>query len=389
MISEKKSNFTDFRVVRELFPITQTHTYLNAAAIGPLPLPTRQIISELDSARADCRLDYDVERLHHQRAREAIAQLIGAVWEEVALTPNTSWGLTWTAWSLPLSTGDEVLIPSGEFPAPAYSVLGLKQKGVNVRFIDCRLGLLTPERLKRELTPKSKALFISWVNFKSGVRQPLAELSSICHQEGMKIVVDGIQGVGGLDCDVNQLGIDVLACAGPKWMLSPMGIGFLYVRLPVQKDFSPPSLGWLSVQRDEENPFENLTNYQWKPYEDARRLEMGTISYILSGAMATSVNLLCNIGMKRAEEHILLLNSLIYKELPKLGWQPVLDGTDAKYRSNVAVFKPKDFCRLKEIFEMEKIVVTQREGLVRIGAHIYNNEEDVWRLINICNKYSV
>jgi selenocysteine lyase/cysteine desulfurase len=385
----KTNDFTDLRVVRELFPITRTHTYLNAAAIGPLPLPTRQMLTELDSARADCQMDYDVEKFHHQRARKAIAQLIGATEEEIALTPNTSSGLTRAAWSLPLSAGDELLIPGEEFPAPVYSVLRLRQKGIDVRFIDCQFGLLTPEKLKAAITPKSKALFVSWVNFKSGARQPLAELSLICHQQGLIMVVDGIQGVGGMDCDVQQLGIDVLAGAGPKWLLSPMGIGFLYIHRPVQKELSPLPWGWLSVQRDDDHPFEDLTNYQWKAYQDARRFELGTIPHTLCGAMATSVDLLYGLGMKRVEEHIMSLNNLLYAELLKRRWSPVLAGRDAKYRSNVAVFKPKDFHRLQEVFAKEKIVATLRAGLVRIGAHIYNNEDDIRHLITICDSYSV
>jgi len=155
--------------------------------------------------------------------------------------PNTSWGLIRAAWSLPLREGDQVLIPTEEFPAPVYTVMGLKQKGVEVRLIECEHGLLTPEELKGQISPKSKALFISWVGFKSGVRQPLAELSAVCRDAGMRMVVDGIQGVGGLRCDVKEMGVDILCTAGPKWLLSPLGISFMYVERNLQKELSPPS----------------------------------------------------------------------------------------------------------------------------------------------------
>lgn len=384
----KAHKYDDLRVVRKLFPITQNRIYLNATAIGPLPIPTQEKIADLFTSRADCIGGYSIELHHLQRARVAAARIIGAEVEEIALMPNTSWGLIRAAWSLPLREGDQVLIPTEEFPAPVYTVMGLKQKGVEVRLIECEHGLLTPEELKGQISPKSKALFISWVGFKSGVRQPLAELSAVCRDAGMRIVVDGIQGVGGLQCDVKEMGVDILCTAGPKWLLSPLGIGFMYVERNLQKELSPPSLGWLSVERDSEHPFEGLTDYDWEPYDDARRLEMATISYILSEGMATSIDLLCDIGEEVIEKHILNLNKMLYEALPKLGWKPVLSDSYQKYRSNVAVFLPRDYHRLEEVLEREDITVTMREGSVRIAPHIYNNQEDIFKFIKTCDIYS-
>jgi len=204
----------------------------------------------------------------------------------------------------------------------------------------------------------------------------------------MKIVVDGIQGVGGLHCDVKEMGVDILCTAGPKWLLSPLGIGFMFVHKETLKELVPPSLGWLALRRDEEKPFEELTRYDWEPYQDARKLEVATLSFILSSAMATSINLLCAVGMRRVEEHIATLNEMLYPELAKIGWKPVLGHEFKEYCSNIAVFYPRDFTRLEKVVEENNIGVTLREGRLRIAPHLYNNIDDIEKFLITCVNHS-
>jgi len=115
---------------------------------------------------------------------------------------------------------------------------------------------------------------------------------------------------------------------------------------------------------------------------------MATISYILSEGMATSIDLLCDVGTEIIEKHILSLNKMLYETLPKLGWKPVLSDSYQKYRSNVAVFLPRDYHRLEEVLEREEITVTMREDSARIAPHIYNNQEDIFKFIKTCDIYS-
>src|SRR5262249_28295876 len=125
--------------------------------------------------------------------------------------------------------GDEVILSDNEFGANALPWVSLRDRGVIPRFIATRERRLTPDVLAREISPRTRAVAVSWISFGDGYRHDLAGLAEVAHAHGALLCVDAMQGLGAFGLDVKRCGIDALYAGGAKWLLSPPGISFVYV----------------------------------------------------------------------------------------------------------------------------------------------------------------
>ncbi|MGZ8469390.1 MAG: aminotransferase class V-fold PLP-dependent enzyme, partial [Gemmatirosa sp.] len=237
--------------------------YLNNASTGPLPARAVEAVQEWTQRRAEPFRLRDPELFATLgRARSLVARLIGAESAEIALMTNTSYGVNLAARALPLAAGDVVLSFDREFPANVYPWMALAERGVRLEQVPCVDGLPDEEALVRALDrPDVRALTVSWVGFASGYRVDLARLGRLCRERGVWFFVDAIQGLGPCTLDVREVPIDLLACGAQKWLLSPWGSGFLYVRRELVRELAPSSVGWLAVQGSDD--FSRLVDYDF------------------------------------------------------------------------------------------------------------------------------
>ena len=220
--------------------------YLNHASIGPLPERTRLALEAFNRRRAmPFQLpDRDLFGTVAE-TRRLIAQLLSATPEEVGLTVNTSFGLGVMARALPLERGDVVLVSDREFPANVYPWIRLRELGITVELLPTTAaGWPDEARMLDRLTdPRVRAVAVSLVQFSSGYRVDLEALSAATRRTGAWLVVDAIQGVGQLPLDLSRVQVDILACGGQKWLLSPWGSGFVYVRRELIARLDPTGHG--------------------------------------------------------------------------------------------------------------------------------------------------
>src|SRR5256884_66642 len=288
-----------FRALRAAeFPWTADTVYLNNAAIGPIPERTRRTLDEFTAKRTAPHLLPDRELLAGlHSAREAVAQLINAETGEIALATNTSYGLNLAARALPLAPGDVVLVSYREFPANVYPWLLLKKQGIDVELAPCAAeGWPDEDYLVERLEdPRVRVLAVSFVQFSNGYRADLARLGAACRAKGTFLVGDGIQGVGKSLLDVRETPVDILACGGQKWLLSPWGSGFVYVRRELISALEPAVTGWMAFEGTDD--FSRLTEYNPTFRADARRFEMVTPPVQDFHGMTTSVGMLAEPGI--------------------------------------------------------------------------------------------
>ena len=215
------------------FPWADETTYLNNASIGPLPERTRVALDEFNRRRTmPFRLpDRDLFGTLRE-SRRLVSELLSVAPEEIALTVNTGFGLSMAARALPLEPGNIVLVSDREFPANVYPWMRLKELGVEMELVPTTVeGWPDEARLLERLTdPRVRVLAVSLVQFSSGYLADLASLSEATRRSGAYLVVDAIQGVGQIPVDLSATQVDVLACGAQKWLLSPWGSGFVYVR---------------------------------------------------------------------------------------------------------------------------------------------------------------
>ncbi len=254
------------------FPWTADTIYLNNASIGPIPERTRRALDEFTAKRTAPHLLPDRELFAGlAAARLGVAQLINCDPSEVALATNTGYGLNLAARALPLKAGDVVLLSDKEFPANVYPWLMLRAQGITVEVARCRPEGWPDEEflLQRLRDPRVRVLAVSFVQFSNGYRADLRKLSAACRANGTYLVVDGIQGIGNSVLDVTETPVDILACGGQKWLLSPWGSGFVYVRKELVAQLEPAITSWMAFEGTDD--FSRLTEYNPTFRSDASR----------------------------------------------------------------------------------------------------------------------
>ena len=377
-------------LVRELrnheFPWTAATTYLAAASVGPLPERTRLAIEAFNAKRTAPHLlpDRDLFAIH-AAARSAAAQLVNASPEEIALAPNTSTGLHTAAGALPLVSGDIVLVSDREFPANVYPWLARRRTGVVVeRAPVTPLGFPDEDYLVERLAdPQVRVLAVSLVQFSNGFRADLDRLGAACRANGVYLVVDAIQALGALPFDVRAQPVDIVACGGQKWLLGPWGSGFCYVRRELIAELVPPMSGWLSYQGMDD--FSNLLSYDDRLVEDARRFEIASPATQDQLGLATSIGLLLELGVDAIAAYLRTLGE------PLLAWAErrgvrITSPTDQLHRSQIVCLAPPDAREANRRLRQAGIVVSVREGAIRLAPHCYNTIEEMEKVVEVLDE---
>jgi len=361
-------------LAREHFALDPAITYLNHAAVGVLPIATRDALHAFIDGHAALGVlgVYKTER-DMPKFRSIIGNFIGASGAEIATLRNTGDGATILAQGLDLQPGDEIVTNRNEFGSNAYPWLALRKRGVSVRFIDAPRERMTADVLAAALTPRTKVVAVSWVTFDDGYRHDLAALAEVTHRAGALFFVDAIQGLGAFPFDVNALGIDACYAGGAKWLMALQGVSFLYVRSSLIERIALNLPSWRSV-----DDMWNFLNYDQPWALDATRYEAGTPNFIGALSLATSVGLLQQAGPDRIGAHILALTDRLVEGLERKG-ATITSVRSPNERSGIVLFTLPgiDSIGLGRRFADAGFVTTNRSNGIRVAPHGYNTPEEI------------
>lgn len=355
--------------------------YLNNASTGPLPTRTVKAIDEFNRLRTRPYLLSDDDELGTiRKSRELVARLIGAAPSEIACMVNTTYGINVAARALPLVAGDLVLSYGREFPANVYPWAALAGRGGGVRFeqIPCdETGLPDESALFNALDMDGvRAVSVSWVQFANGYRTDIAALGRECRSRGIYLVVDAIQGVGAATLDVRACNIDILACGGQKWLLSPWGSGFVYVRDELARSLEPSAVGWMATRGSED--FSRLVDYDFTYYDDARRFEVITLPYQDFAGFNASLELLLELGPDAVARHVTGLVDMAVEWANSRDDVRLVTPADGARRAGIVALVPRgDVRAASEQLTQAKVSHSLREGAIRLAPHCYNTADEV------------
>jgi len=364
---------------REEFPWADETVYLNHASIGPLPERTRMALEAFNRRRATpFRLpDRDLFGTLTE-SRRLIAQLLCVTPEEIGLTVNTSFGLGVLARALPLAPGDVVVVSDREFPANVYPWIRLREQGITVELIPTT-GAGWPDEgrlLERVQDPRVRALAVSLVQFSNGYRVDLAALSAATRRTGAWLIVDAIQGVGQVPLDLSTVQVDALACGGQKWLLSPWGSGFMYVRRDLIARLSPPVTGWMAFEGTDD--LTRLTAYSDALRSDGRRFELATLPYQDFAGMNASLGLILELGVERIQAHLQRLHQPVLAWAERIG--AAVTSPRGAHGSGIVCLAPANVTDVYRRLKAARIICSLREGAIRLSPHGYNTVEEMERV---------
>lgn len=368
---------------RSLFPITETSCFLNHAAISPLSRRSVKAVQELldESSRLGIAC-YPRWMKRVGEVRALLARLIHAEADEVAFVSNTSEGLGIVASGLSWSPGDHVLVTRPDFPTNIYPWINLERQGVRVGFIERQDGRFDAADVERALSPKTRLLAVSSADFLTGFLCDLQSLGDLCRRKGILLCVDGIQSVGAVPLDVRASGIHFLSTGGHKWLLGPMGCGMLFVDRAVSPLTHPARVGWKSVKRDDD-----FFNLDLDLKTDAGRFEPGTMNVQGIYALGRAVELILEVGIEQVQQAVFRILDLFVHSLRKRGIR-IVTALRSEERSGILSFVPsRDPKGLFRHFMEDKVMVSERKGMIRLSPHFYNNEDDVRRFFDVLDRF--
>ncbi len=363
--------------VRSEFLTSDELAYMNSGSLGPMPRPVYYAL--VDGYRG-LASDPGRENSRHTAAqadlRAKLAAFVNADPGEIALTRNTTEGMSFIANGLDLEAGDEVLGSFHEHPGGLEPwKLQARRKGIVVRELPFPIPPPAPEdivsRFADAITPRTKVISVSHVTFPTGCMLPVKDLAALARPRGILTVVDGAHGIGMLALDMHDLGVDFYTSSPYKWMGAPVGTGFLYLRQESQQQVWPTvaNTGW-------DDPDRGAARYD----------RLGQRAGPLLMATSAALDFQNAIGRKRIEQRIRALAGRLRERLAEIPQVRVHTSAHPLLACGLTGFALEGFDRrdvVDTLWRRHHIWVRHTDlGLntVRVSTHHYNTEAQVDRV---------
>ena len=379
---------TDWR--QEWFEIEDA-TYLNLAGQSPMPkVSIRAVQASLEAKKYPHQKPDSTFFEVPNRIRASIAKLIGGKTEEIALTSGASAGASAVAYGMTWKPGDEIVTAKGEFPLQYTAWKPMEEReGLQLKIVAPRERFISADDLIAAMTPKTRLVSVSMVRYDDGSLLDAPRVAAACRQQGALLLLDVSQCCGALPMDVHELGADFLVCAGYKWLLGPFGTGFFWVKSEHVNLLRPGPFYWMAVAGSDN--FAALNFDDPKPAASAKRWdapEWASYFNFNLAAMDTSVDLVVRMGPDLVAAHNRKLIDFMFERLPKDRCVPA-SPLDAAQRGPYGCFSARNREKTAELYQhlrRENVVVSLREGNIRVSPHLYNTERDIDRLISVITR---
>lgn len=370
---------------RAQMPIAPEWAYFDHAAVAPLSAPACRSIGEFAdqaSTLGDTVWPSWAARIEHLRG--LVAKLLRCETSEIYMVPNTTAGINVVAEGWPWQPGDSVVLPDGEFPSNLFPWQNQRSRGVETRIVPRRSGgEVRVQDLIDQVDQTTRMIAVSWVGYASGYRIDLDSLVRQAHERGVLVFLDAIQGLGVFPLDLSKTPVDFLAADGHKWMLGPEGAGVAMIRKPHLEKLRCGSVGWGSVK--------NSHNYASPSFDlrnEAARFEAGSANMVGTTALAASLEMFQTIiqhhGPQAIGERVIARTDMLDQKLREKG---VITRRPAAHqnRSGILTFEVPGVepAAFRKRALQEKVVVSCRDGGVRASVHVYNDDADITRLVDL------
>jgi selenocysteine lyase/cysteine desulfurase len=360
---------------RSQFPVADRLIYLNHAAVAPVALPTARAMSGLveDTLRNGAQ-NYKQWEAAYVELRHAAGRLIHCDPAEIAITKNTSEGISTVAMGLDWRAGDRIVAFREEFPSNQYPWQRLEARGVKIDWLSATDPL---DRID-EAARGARLLAISFVQFLSGYRTNLEAIGRICRDRGVIYFVDAIQGIGAFPLDARAAHIDALAADGHKWLMGPEGCAVFYISSALQEQVAPVEFGWMNVVANGDYGSRDMT---LRP--DAGRYECGSLNTVGCYGLRAAMEFLLEIGVERIAPVVQSLGDRIDAGVRRRGYEVLIERTPETGAGIVSFRKQGvDSAALVEKLLGKGIITAARAGWVRTSPHFYVSEEQIDRFLD-------
>jgi cysteine desulfurase/selenocysteine lyase len=365
--------------IRKLFPAAEKYTYLNSAAVSPMPtMAVEAVLSQLKDVSENGTINYLEWIETKNRARSLVAEMLNVRAEQIAFMRNTSDGFATIANGLRWEKGDNIVSFEREFPANFYPWRYARDRfGVELRLCPERDGRIDLDEFIALIDENTQLVSISAVQFNSGFRADLERISEAARKTDALFAVDIIQGFGAMGFDLPAQGVDIASGASHKWLCAPEGCGMLYLSDKARERIEPTLVGWISV----ETPW-NFEDTEQAFKSTALAWESGTGGSALFYGLEQSLRLLHETGLKNIENYLEDLSDYLCELIAGKNYEIISSRADGE-KSQIVCIKHRNGLTSNEIaksLEDARIIVSPRGDRLRIAPHFYNNHADIEKL---------
>jgi cysteine desulfurase/selenocysteine lyase len=372
---------------------------MNVAVRGLLSTRLRAAVDDYIDSHQFGSWMKEAELAMIERTRESFAKLVNAEPDEVAFTKNASEGLSTIAASLPWEPGDNIVYcPELEHPNNVYPWLNLQKRlGVEVRAVAPEEGRVPANRLVECMNEKTRLVTIPTVSFSPGFITDVAPIAKRCRELGTFLLVDAAQSIGVEDTDVKAMDIDGLAVATQKGMMAFYGTGFLYCRREWAERIQPVYLARFGVALDADR-HETAMDVEALEYaKGARRFDLGNYNYLGATAAEASMQLIHELGTPAIEKYVRGLAYRLIEGMLELGL-PVAGGPPGPHIGHIVAVGQSgggrhytaDDPRMNSLHDYligKGVKLAIRRGILRFSLHVYNNTDDVDRVLELTREW--
>ncbi len=366
--------------IRELFPAAKNYTYLNSAAVAPMPTTAVEAVAlQLRDVSENGSANFNNWVATKNRAREIVAQMLNVKSEQIAFMRNTSDGFSTVANGLKWKTSDNIVSFAKEFPANFYAWRRVRDDfGVELRLCPERNGRIDLDEFIGLIDINTKLISISAVQYDSGFCADLERIGQAARKVDALFAVDIIQAFGVMPFDLPAQMIDIAAGASHKWLCSPEGCGILYLSDKARERVEPTLVGWISVENAWD--FEDVEQ-KYKP--NALAWETGTGCSSLFYGLEQSAKLLFNTGAEKIKNYLEDLTDYLCEILPTENYE-IVSSRKAGEKSQIICIKyggNLSPTQITDQLQREQIIVSPRNDRIRVAPHFFNNQSDIEKLV--------
>ena len=383
----------DVQKLRDEIPVLRNLTYMNTGWSGPPPRRAaeamqQRVALEMEQGPTTPGV-YESGREIQEEARRAAARLLGADVDETLVTRNTTEGLNIVLSGLEWKEGDEIVtcnLEHGSVLSPSWHIAhryGATVRVLNIDPHDSHDAIVG--KFESALNERTRLIFVSHIEYSTGLRMPAAELCRLAHTNGAEIMLDGAQTGGQIALDVHRDGFDYYSIPGQKWALGYEGVGALYIRRELIEQVHPAHTGGRAVVQEGE-PGEP-GSYRLNSSSMDKFLG-GSGSVPLQAAFVEAARFIESVGVAEIEARNVSLAARFKAQLAEIPavsvLSPMNDAASAGLVSFAVAGQSADSA-VARIWQDHRIVVRQVHypEAIRASLHFFNTEEEVDRLAGV------
>jgi selenocysteine lyase/cysteine desulfurase len=369
---------------RALFQIPDDVTYLNCASMSPqLRTVTAAGLVAVRAKASPWNLRASDWFTGAEPLRALFARIVGGDADGIALVPAASYGLAVAAANVPVRQGQTLLVIDREFPSNVYTWRELARRtGARVQTVTRDAGGTWTDAIIAALGTGDVALVATPIcHWTDGALIDLVRVGAAARAAGAALVVDASQAAGAHPIDVAESQPDFLVAVGYKWLMGPYSLGYLYVAPKWRERGVPIEQSWMTRAGAED--FARLVDYSGDYRDGARRFDMGEFSQFTLLPMATAaLEQVLAWGVDRVSRDVGALTARIAEEVAALGC--LVPSAHDRVRHMLGVKLPAGLpVGLADRLASARVHVSIRGDSIRVAPHLYNDERDVERFVEV------